>query len=361
MSASLRKCIQIAAGIALVVATVAWLSGSCAHKIAPGSIEPVAEVGAAAGTTVAVERSLEPVVERVSGTVASARHTTISAKILARIEDVKVSAGSEVAVGDVLVVLDSRDLAARAREAEEARVVARSQLDLASRERARTQELFKQGVAARRDLDRTVSAFQVAAAEVERAEQHLRDAEIGRSHGEIRSPVAGRVVDRLAEPGDTATPGVPLLRIYDPSVLRLEAAVRESLAHHLSVGQHVPIFIEATSERSDGEVEEIVPQAETGARTFLVKVRFAPRADVFSGMFGRVEVPAGERERLLVPPAAIERIGQLEFVTAVGEDGRTERRLVTSGTRNDRGQVEVLSGLAAGERVRVAALADDRG
>jgi RND family efflux transporter MFP subunit len=361
MSASLRKGIQIAAGVAAVVATVAWLWGSCAHKIAPDSIEPVAEVGAAAGTIVAVERAIEPVVERVSGTVASARHTTISAKILARIEDVKVSAGSEVAVGDVLVVLDSRDLAARAREAEQARAVARSQLDLASRERDRAQELFKQGVAARRDLDRTVSAFQVAAAEVERAEQHLRDAEVGRSHGEIRSPVAGRVVDRLAEPGDTATPGVPLLRIYDPSVLRLEAAVRESLAHHLSVGQRVPIYIEAISERSDGEVEEIVPQAETGARTFLVKVRFAPRADVLSGMFGRVEVPAGERERFLVPAAAIERIGQLEFAVVVGEDGRAERRLVTSGSRNERGQLEVLSGLAAGERVRVAILTDDRG
>lgn len=361
MSASLRKRIQIAAGVAGVVAVVAWLSGSCGHEIEPGSVEPAAAGDTTGGTVVEVERSLEPVVERVSGSVASARHTTISAKILARIEDVKVSAGSEVAVGDVLVVLDSRDLAARAREAEQARTAARSQLDLATRERDRAQELFEQGVAARRDVDRALSAFQVAAAEVERAEQHLRDAEIGRSHGEIRSPVAGRVVDRLAEPGDTATPGVPLLRIYDPSVLRLEAAVRESLAHRLSVGQRVPIFIEATGERSDGEIEEIVPQAETGARTFLVKVRFAPRADVFAGMFGRVEIPAGERERFLVPAAAIERIGQLEFVTVVGEGGRAERRLVTSGTRSERGQLEVLSGLASGERVRVTGPGDGRG
>ena len=52
--------------------------------------------------------------------------------------------------------------------------------------------------------------------------------------------------------------------------------MRESLAHRLSVGQQVTVYIEATSDRIDGEVEEIVPQAETGARTFLVKVRFPP-------------------------------------------------------------------------------------
>ena len=353
MSASRRQVVQVVAGVALAVGAVAWLSGSCGSKIDPGRVEPASSSDASGYEMIAVERTMEPVVESVSGTVASARHTTVSSKILARIEEVKVQAGSEVKAGDVLVVLDSRDLGARAREAEEARSAVRSQLDLAGRERDRSEELFAQGVASRRDLDRARSAFQVAAAEAERAEQRVRDAEVGLSHGEIRAPVAGRVVDRLAEPGDTAAPGVPLLRIYDPSMLQLEAAVRESLAHHLSVGQQVSVFIEATSERSDGEVDEIVPQAETGARTFLVKVRFTPRLAVFAGMFGRVDVPAGERERLLVPAAAIERIGQLEFVTVEGEDARPERRLVTSGTRNDRGQVEVLSGLVAGERVGV--------
>ena len=353
MSASGRKIIEVAVGIAVAAGVVAWLSGSCGRKIGPDSVEPALSSDASKYAMVEVERTLEPVVESVSGTVESAIHTTVSSKILARIEDVKVQAGSEVKAGDVLVVLDARDLGARAREAEEARVAARSQLDLARRESERADELFAQGVAARRDVDRTRSAFQVASAELERADQHLRDAEVAVSHGEIRAPVAGRIVDRLAEPGDTAAPGVPLLRIYDPSVLRLEAAVRESLAQNLSVGQPVSVFIEATGERSDGEVEEIVPQAEAGARTFLVKVRFTPHAAVFAGMFGRVDVPAGERERFLVPVAAIERIGQLEFATVAGAESSLERRLVTTGMRNDRGQVEVLSGLAAGERVGI--------
>jgi RND family efflux transporter MFP subunit len=346
------------AAFVLVLGTLALLSANCGRKTQPGEVTR-GGVGAASSARVAtVELAVEPVVEQVSGTVASARHTTVSSKILARIDDVKVRAGSEVAVGDVLVVLDSRDLEARVREAQDARAAASSRLELAKSERDRAEKLFSQGVAPRHDVDRVLSAFKVASAELERAEQRLRDAEVGLSHAELRSPVAGRVVDRLAEPGDNAAPGVPLLRIYDPTVLRLEAPVRESLAHRLSVGQHLFVYIEVTSERLDGEVEEIVPEAETGARTFLVKVRFPPHAGLLSGMFGRLEVPAGERERLRIPAAAVERIGQLEFVTMMGEGKRQERRLVTTGTRDDAGNIEVLSGLAAGERVRVEAEAD---
>jgi RND family efflux transporter MFP subunit len=359
MTGRLRSVLEIGGGIVAAVVTVAWLSGSCGQKIRPGEVEGAEGTAGATGRVVAVERSVEPAVEQASGSIESARHTTVSSKILARIEDVRVRAGSDVKQGDVLVVLDARDLEARAREAREAGASARSQLELATSERNRAEQLQKSGVAPQRDVDRALSAYRVAAAEVERAAQRLRDAEVGLSHAEIRSPVSGRVVDRLAEPGDTAAPGAPLLRVYDPGVLRLEAPVRESLAQHLAVGQRVPVIVEAIGERLEGQIEEIVPQAEPGARTFLVKVRFEPNPRVFAGMFGRLAVPAGERERLRIPEPAVERIGQLAFVTAIGPDGRTERRLVTTGARDAKGHVEVLSGLAAGESVWLAEAAGD--
>ncbi len=354
MSGRLRSVLQVGAGLLAVVATVAWLSGSCRPKIQPGdAASPSA--GGGSGTVAAVERTIEPVVEQASGSIESSRHTTVSSKILARIEDVRVRAGSDVKEGDVLVVLDARDLEARVREAREATAAARSQLALATSERSRTAALRNAGIAPERDVDRAESAYRVATAELERAEQRQRDAEVGLSHAEIRSPVTGRVVDRLAEPGDTAAPGTPLLRIYDPGLLRLEAPVGESLAQHLAVGQQLQVVIDAVDEHLDGEVEEIVPQAEAGARTFLVKVRFAPNPRVFAGMFGRLSVPAGERERLRIPAAAVEEVGQLEFVDAVGADGRIERRLVTTGARDESGRVEVLSGLSASDTVRLPA------
>jgi len=68
-------------------------------------------------------------------------------------------------------------------------------------------------------------------------------------------------------------------------------------------------------------------------------------------MFGRVEIPAGERDRLTVQEEAVERVGQLEYVRVVVGEERVARRLVTTGPATPKGRVEVLSGLAAGEQV----------
>jgi RND family efflux transporter MFP subunit len=253
----------------------------------------------------------------------------------------------------VVVRLDSRDLEARRREAREQVAAAQAGLALARTERERFQRLFEQKVASRQQLDRAIADYQVAAAELESAQQRAAAAEVSLSYAEIRSPVSGRVVDRLAEPGDTASPGAALLRIYDPGSMRLEAPVRETLATRLAPGQELDVEIEALGLTTRGAIDEIVPAAEPGARTFLVKVRLPGDARLYAGMFGRLAVPAGRGPRLVVDASAVDRIGQLEYVRVVGEDGRVGRRMVTTGPPTPGGGIEVLSGLAAGERVLV--------
>lgn len=340
---------KLAAGIAVLVTAVGWLSGGCDEKIQPGT-RPAEKTDAAARTA-PVTRVVETAVEHASGTVMSSTQTTVSAKILARIESIEVVAGSVVQKGELVVTLDDRDLAARLAEAREELRAARARFDLAGRERERTRKLSEAKVASEEQLDQTRSAFFVARADVSGAEQRVADAEVAVSFAEIRTPVTGRVVERLAEPGDMASPGVPLLRIYDPSALRLEVPVRESLAVSLTVGQDLRARIDALDETFEGRIEEIVPFAEPGARTLLVKVRLPENARLFAGMFGRLEVPAGEKVQLLVPEAAVTRIGQLAFATIVDGEGRAERRWVTTGRPAENGLIEVLSGLEAEERV----------
>lgn len=353
MSDTVKRLVQLAVGGAVLVGAVAWLSGACGERIAPGDL-PVAAVAAPADAPRArVEEVRTPVAEWTSGTVASAHETTISSKILARIAAIPVRAGSVVSAGDVLVRLESADLAARVSEAEEALRGAQARLDLARQERERAEKLAQAQVASQQRLDRARSDYRVAQADVQAARQHLADAKVGLSYGEIRSPVSGRVIDRLAEPGDTAAPGVPLLRVYDPGSLRLEAPVRETLAVRLAPGQTLRVEIGALGRVLEGHIDEIVPFAEPGARTLLVKVRLAPDPGLYAGMFGRVEIPAGESLRLLVPVAAVSRVGQLEFASVVRPDGTLERRMVTTGREED-GRVEVLSGLASGEQVLLA-------
>jgi RND family efflux transporter MFP subunit len=351
-----RRGLEAVAGIATIAAAVVWLSGGCGERVAPGKVERHAP--AAGGSSAVVESVTAPSLEWASGAVDSARRTSIAPRILARIEEVRVRAGSEVARDDLLVKLDARDLDARVREGEEAlrgaRAQARAQLELARAEAKRFEKLHGEGVATQQRVDQVRSELRVAEAEEERLAQSLAEARTALSFTEIRSPVAGRVVDRLAEPGDTAVPGRTLLRIYDPSALRVEVPVRETLAVRLDVGDALRVEVPAVEIQVEGVVDEIVPFAEPGARTLLVKVRLPPRPGLFAGMFARVAIPADARTRLVVPDASIERVGQLEFATVLGEGGAATRRLVTTGRRLSPDRVEVLSGLADGERVAVA-------
>jgi RND family efflux transporter MFP subunit len=350
MSDLLRNVLKVAAGGTPLVAAVVWLSGGCGDRIGPEDLPPEAPPPSGPEGVASVEERETAFFEWASGTISSARHTTISSKILARIEEIPVRAGDVIEQGTLVVRLDSRDLEARMRAAREEVTAARAALELARSERERVAGLHASKVASLQQLDRATADRNVAAAKLERAEQRVADAEVALSHSELRAPVGGRVIDRLAEPGDTAAPGAALLRIYDPGAMRLEAPVREGLATRLTSGQALRVSVEALDLSVQGEIDEIVPAAEPGARTFLVKVRLPHDSRLFAGMFGRAEIPAGKGRRLVVPERAIERIGQLEYATVVGKDGAHHRRLVTTGPAA-RGVVEVLSGLAVGEAV----------
>lgn len=349
---TLRRTITGAAILFGIVVAIAWLSGWFEKKISPGVVEPGTIAVPADAEVVAVVRVVEPAVEWASGGIESAHRTAVAVRILARLEEVRVAAGDEVAAGDVLARLDARDLMARVRQARQALKAAEAQYELARQEFARVEELLSRGVTTRQRYDQAASALLVAEAEVARLRQGLEEAETALSYTEIKAPVSGRVVDRLAEPGDTVSPGQPILRLYDPTALRVEAPVRESLAIGLEVGDSLRVEVSALGETMTGTIDEIVPYAEPGARTLLVKVRLPSDPRLFAGMFARVAVPAGSRARLLAPAAAITRIGQLEYATVV-VDGRAGRRMVTTGRAAEDGRVEILSGLDEGERVLV--------
>lgn len=343
------RVLEIGAAVAVMVLLVLWMAGAFGHKIEPGRVEgrTIAAAEDAARTT--VEEVVVPIVEEAAGTVQAERKTVVSAQIVAVIRDVRVRAGDQVAAGDTLIVLDDRELIARVQEARRSVQGTEAARSKAEADFRRASQLIGRGVISQSELDQAEATFKVADAELGRARQGLQAAEVALSYAEMQSPVAGRIVDRLADPGDTALPGKPLLSLYDPTALRMEVAVRESLVTHLKVGEAVEVRLGADAEMIEGRVDEIVPQAEAGSRTFLVKVGLPRRPGMYTGMFGRVRFAAGERRRVLVAEAAIEHIGQLDFADVVGAEGTVARRLVTLGAPAGEGRVEVLSGLRAGE------------
>lgn len=348
------------AALALLALVMLYMAGFFDTAIAPGWQAPDAALPGTDGERATVEARREPVLEPAAGTVRARDETLVSARITATIATLTPRAGDRVAAGEVLATLDARAAQAQLTQQREALAAAEARLAEAEPAYRRILSLADRGLASQADRDRAQSELRAAEAELGRARGALQEVETLISYSTLRAPRDGRVLDRYADPGDTATPGMPLLRLYDPRSLRLEASVRESLAAGLRPGDALGVRIDALGRRFQAGVEEIVPAADPGARAFLVRAALPPQDGLYPGMFGRLLIPAGERERYTIPAAAVARIGQLELVTVVTDSG-AERRFVRTaapdgapdGTGEDAGddRVEVLSGLAPGEQV----------
>jgi membrane fusion protein (multidrug efflux system) len=350
------KGIYKAAGIVLALAALggvmAYLSGFFNPKIDidfAGVVPSEDE-----GRVVTVEITKQPLFEEAAGTIKAKVETVISPLITATISSIKVRAGDNVKQGDVLVELDSRELKARADQAHQSVIAAKAKLAKAERDFNRMQQLFETEAVAKAELDRTEALLRTARAELSRARRREDEAKTALGHSTLAAPISGRVVERYAEPGDTARQGNPLLRIYGPGIFRLEASVRESVASKLVKGQSLNVKVDALDKEFEASVDEIVPFADPGSRSFIVKARLTDSSGLYPGMFGRLLVPIGETKKIYIPADAVTHIGQLDFVIVQTDQGPI-RRYVRLGATDKQDRVEVISGLAPGEAILTSA------
>ena len=349
--ARLRRPLLVLVGIAAMVLLLAWLMGAFHRRVPPGDGEARHGIPAT-GERWTVQVTKVPRTASAVGTIRASQQTIVATRILGRIETLAIErAGQPVKQGDVLVTIESSDLKAMADAARAALQVAETRREKARVDLERTKELFQKQVAAKDRLDSDQASFDAAVAEVERARQSVGAADSALGFATVRAPITGIVVDKQVQVGDIVQPGQPICTLYDPTRLQLVATVREELAGRLQVGQAVDVTLDALGKECQGTVSEIVPTAQTQSRAFEVKVTGPCQPGIVTGMFGRLHVPLDDVEELRVPERAVHSIGQLDFVHVLAGD-TAERRFVHAG-RRALGQVQILSGLAAGEVVLV--------
>jgi membrane fusion protein (multidrug efflux system) len=331
--------------LAVLLLLIGFMAGIFNDRIEPGraTLAPAGggEAWIVTGTTLTATEAVPASVE--------ARETTIvAARLLGRVDSISVRAGDYVEAGQVLVRLEQAELEARVGQAEEGVRSVRARLTEARQNLARAEELRERQLIAQADLDAAQANALALEADLAAAQQSLSEAKTALSYTEIRSPLAGRIVDRFAEPGDTVSPGQKILSLYNPFSLRIEAWVRESLALTLEEGQSLAVEIPALGRRVEARIEEIVPAADPGSRAFRIKAILPGEPGLLPGMYARLQVPAGERDLLLIPEERVARIGQLNVVWVRGPAGPS-RRFVRLGESVGDGQVVVSAGLTAGD------------
>jgi len=346
---------SVLAGIALLVLVIAWMSGTFHRRIPPGTV-PLAEMLARGRQVVPVELVPEPETVQATGTVQPRYLTNVESQVVATILAVPVNPGDRVREGQLLVTLDDREIAARLGDAQAALAAANVELGVRRNEYARYKQMYDGKAVTKEQYESMEGAYRVAEQQVRQAEQQVAQAEVNRTYTRIAAQRAGTVLNRYADPGDLAAPGKPLLALHDPKDLELHASVREQLARDIRPGQQLAVEVDAIALRTVGTVREIVPQAQVASRSVLVKVTLPPEAiaRLYAGMFGRLWIPLGSADRIVVPADAVQHVGQLDFVDVVNTRGSLERRFVRTGRRYG-ADVEILAGLNAGESVALPA------
>ncbi|MBE9540605.1 MAG: efflux RND transporter periplasmic adaptor subunit [Proteobacteria bacterium] len=335
--------------VAVLLVAVAWMAGAFKHKIPPSLDAQSDEQGQE--YVLAEQREIQ-LSEAVPGTLAAKQATLVSSRVMARITEITVRAGDSVKAGDIIVLLEQEDAKARLAQAKGQvdSVQARATETTLSLERALM--LHKKSLIAIADVDKARANKEATQAELIAANQQVAEAEAAWQFTEIRAPINGTVVDRFAEPGDTATPGTQLLALYNPLTLRVEAAVREQLAVKLVIGQVLAVSIPSLDKDVTARIDELVPAADPGSRSFLIKAGLNFDAQLRPGMYAEIQVPGASAQEILVPASSVVSVGQLNVIW-VKQDGKFIRRFVKLGAHTDDSKLEILSGLSAGEQVLI--------
>jgi RND family efflux transporter MFP subunit len=287
------------------------------------------------------------------GVVQAVRQTTVAAQVAGAVVALEVKAGDAVKAGQLLLRLDARAAEQTAAAGAAQVLAARASQEVAEREFERQKQLFEQNYISRAALDRAEAQYKAAQAE---AAAQLASAGAARTQSGfyvVRAPYAGVVADVSVVLGDMAMPGRPLLTVYDPSALRVSATVPQSVLARLPKAAALQVELPGVVAGRVAPLRtQVLPTVDPATHTVELRLDLpAGLAGVAPGLFARAWLPAGEGDgRLFVPASAVVRRAELAAVYVVGSDGRALLRQVRLGpVTGDR--VEVLAGLAAGERV----------
>ncbi len=316
------------------------------------------------------------------GTVRARTTAAVAPQVMGRLTGVAVSEGSVVAAGALLATIDDTTVRAQLSSAEGAVAeaeAAREEVDgaisqaeagkaLAEKTFERYRKLLEGKVVTQQEFDEVEMRRTVAVKDLERAQQKRAQvsAKIAQAKGQaaaakamlawtrVVAPFAGVIVEKRADAGSMAIPGVPLFLLEDPRRYRIESSVSETYLPLLKKGTQVQVILDADPGKPfSAVIAEIDPSIDPASRTFTVKADLPP-GRARSGQSGKVRFAAGKGTVLAIPKRAITRAGGSDGVFTVGTlDNVVRLSMITLGAEFD-DRVEVLSGIEDGARVALS-------
>jgi multidrug efflux system membrane fusion protein len=287
------------------------------------------------------------------GSVEAFEKVQVTARVAGVVEKVQFAEGSRVAGGQVLVEIEPQryTLAVEAAQAAHNKATAAKGDAEAGLKRRETVDKQNPGLIPGEEIETWRTRVLVAAAEMAQSGAALNQAKLNLHDAYVRAPVPGVVQTRTVQTGQYVQPGSVLATLVrrDPLLLRFQATEQDAV--HLQSGMKAFFRVRDSSLEYQARIIHVAASTEESTRMVAITAEVVDKAKetLRSGSFAEVTVPVGNARPLPVIPQTAIRPSEKGFLAFVVENGRAVERILTPGMRTADGQLEVLSGLNAGD------------
>ncbi len=295
----------------------------------------------------------------LDGVIQPVKQSTIAAQAAGRIASFAVKAGDKVRAGQVLAVIDDREVAAGVQKSQAQISQADAEMRNARASLERTRDLQGKGFVSKAALDTAEMQYKGATAVREQAAASALQSSISQSFTRVTAPYDGWVLQTHAEAGDLAVPGKPLVTVFAPLPLRAVVQVPASRAQAVRAASQTQVQADSITETARWITpinRAAVPSADPVSQTTEWRLDLSDKdsADLLPGQQVRVRFSQSQTssatQKLLIPQSAVVRRGELTAVY-VAVNGAFSLRAVRLGANLGADGIEVMAGIASGETI----------
>ncbi len=296
----------------------------------------------------------------IDGVIQAVKQSVVSAQANGRITALHVKAGDTVRAGQVLAIVDDREVQTSVQRSDAQVTQTEAEWRNAQAHLNRTRELRAQGFISQAALDTAETQFKAISAGMAQAKAGARQSSLAQEFTRVTAPFDGHVQETWVQVGDLAYSGKPLLTLYAPAPLRASVQVPASQSTALRSARKIEIQVPGAAGQSNWHApiqQQILPAADPVSQTIEWRLDLAPSATaaLVPGQQVRVRFASGEVQRMVVPQRAVLRRGELSAVyVAAGKVFNL--RPVRLGRDLGEAGVEILAGVSAQDTIAADAV-----
>lgn len=297
-----------------------------------------------------VQRRTLPDEQVLDGVIEAVNRSTVSAQTAGRVEEIMVDVNDFVPQGAPIVRIRNIEQRAGLEQAQASLREAQARFIEAEAEYHRIRGVYERQLVSKAQMDSVTATLNAAKARLEAAQAGVTQARESLGYTIINAPYSGIVLERHVELGESIQPGKPLMTGFSLDELRVVVSVPQRLIG--PVRQHSQARVLPLNGGNGIVAEKLTffPYADPQSNVFKVRVYLPKKTEgLYPGMFVKTAFRVGENQRLTVARSALVQRGEVSAVYVVKE-GQVNLRQVRPG-RTEGDQVEILSGLEAGEQV----------